>query len=162
MCVLEPVYAGGMKLLAVVCAAGLSLLAADFPGVKTVYLLPMSGGLDQYLAIRLTNGGGLQVVTDPQKADAIFTDRIGANFEQTLADLYTPKKAQDGKLADDEVARTVSQPFSRGKGSFFLVDRQSHVVLWSTYAVSKGTSSQEMNQLAGKIVSELDKSRKAK
>ncbi len=151
-----------MKLLAVVFAAGWSLLAADFSGVKTVYLLPMSGGLDQYLAIRLNHGGAFQVVTDPQKADAIFTDRIGANFEQTLTDLYAPKKVQDGKLSNDEVTRTVSQPFSKGKGSMFLVDRQSHVVLWSTYAVPKSTRSEDLNQLAGKIVDELDKSRAGK
>ncbi len=30
----------------------------------------------------------VQVVTDPQKADAILTDRIGAGFEQKLDDLY--------------------------------------------------------------------------
>jgi hypothetical protein len=154
-----------MKLLAMLgatlCAAGLSL-AADFPGVKTVYLLPMPSGLDQYLAIRLTSTGAFQVVTDPMKADAIFTDRIGAAFEETLSDLYAPKKATDGKLADLEYTRPVSQSFSRGKGSLFLVDRNSRVVLWSTYAVAKSTSSQDMNQLAAKIVSELDKSRKAK
>ena len=42
------------------------------------------------------------------------------------------------------------------------MDRKSRVVLWSTYAVPKSTSSQDMNQLAAKIVAELDKSRKAK
>ena len=151
-----------MKLLAVVFAAGWSLLAADFSGVKTVYLLPMSSGLDQYLAIRLTNDGKFRVVTDPQKADAIFTDRIGSNFEQSLADLYNPKKSTDGKLENDEASHTVSQPFSHGKGSMFLVDRQSHEVLWSTYAVAKSARSEDLNQLAGKIVAELDKSRKAK
>jgi hypothetical protein len=151
-----------MKLLAVVFAAGWSLLAADFSGVKTVYLLPMSGGLDQYLAIRLSNDGAFRVVTDPQKADAIFTDRIGVNFEQALSDLYAPKKAQDGKMSSDEVTRPPTQPFARGKGSMFLVDRQSHEVLWSTYAVSKSTKSQDLNQLASKIVAELDKSRAGK
>ena|ERR1700733_1224900 len=151
-----------MKLLAAFCAAGLSLLAADFSGVKTVYLLPMSGGLDQFLAIRLNNNGAFQVVTDPQKADAIFTDRIGAGFEETLTDLYAPKKPQDGKLANQEITKPVSQSFSHGKGSLFLVDRQSRVILWSTYALPKSTSSQDLNQLAAKIVTELDKSRAGK
>ena len=57
-------------------------------GVKTVYLLPMAGGLDQYLALQLTSGGVLQVVTDPKKADAIFTDGIGARLEDSLSELY--------------------------------------------------------------------------
>src|SRR5678809_764458 len=52
-------------------------------GVKTVYLLPMAGGLDQYLALQLTSGGVLQVVTDPKKADAILTDGIGARTSST-------------------------------------------------------------------------------
>jgi hypothetical protein len=151
-----------MKLLAVFLAAGWSLLAADFSGVKTVYLLPMSSGLDQYLAIRLTNGATFQVVTDPQKADAIFTDRIGSNFEQTLTDLYTPKKKDSDKMSNMEVSKQSMQPLSHGKGSLFLVDRQSRVVIWSTYAMPKSGSSEDLNQLAMKIVAELDKSRKSK
>ena len=51
--------------------------AAGLDDIKTVYLLPMTNGFDQYLAIRLTTGVVLQVVTDPEKADAILTDRIG-------------------------------------------------------------------------------------
>lgn len=151
-----------MKLLAVVLAAGASLLAADISGVKNVYLMPMSSGLDQYLAVRLAKDPAFQVVTDPQKADAVFTDRIGEGFEQALSDLYEPKKATDGKLSDDVIAKPISQPFAHGKGSFFLVDRNSKVVLWSTYAVAKSTRSADLNDLAGKIVAELDKSRKAK
>lgn len=151
-----------MRLLAVICAVGASLLAADFSGVKTVYLMPMPRGLDQYLAVRLAKDNAFQVVTDPHKADAIFTDQIGEGFEQALSDLYAPKKQTDGKLENDEPARPISQPLSHGKGSFFLVDRNSHVVLWSTYAVPKSTRSQDLNDLAGKIVAELDKSRKGK
>jgi len=151
-----------MKLLTVFLAAGLSLLAGDLSGVKAVYLMPMSGGLDQYLAVRLTSGGGIQVVTDPQKADAIFTDRIGANFEQSMQDMYGEKKKSDGKLSSDDFARPTSQPGSRGKGSLFLVDRQSRVVLWSTYAKPKSTASEEMNHLATKIAEQLGKDRTGK
>jgi len=146
-----------MKLLTAFLAAGLSILAADLPGVKTVYLMPMSGGLDQYLAIRLTNGGAIQVVTDPQKADAILTDRIGSNFEEKLQDLYGEKKKPDGKLSAEDFARPTSQPGSRGKGSLFLVDRQSRLILWSIYAKPKSTDADEMNHLAAKIVDKLDK-----
>jgi hypothetical protein len=151
-----------MKLLAIFLAAGLAVAAGDLSAVKTVYLMPMSGGLDQYLAIRLANGGGLQVVTDPKKADAIFTDRIGANFEQSLQDMYGEKKKSDGKLSSDDFAKPTSQPGSRGKGSLFLVDRESHVVLWSTYAKAKGTDADEMNHLAMKIADQLSKDRRAK
>jgi hypothetical protein len=151
-----------MKLLTVLLAAGLSLLAGDLSSVKSVYLMPMSGGFDQYLANQLTNGGAIQVVTDPKKADAIFTDRIGANFEQSLQDMYGEKKPSDGKLSSDDFAKPTSQPGSRGKGSLFLVDRQSRVVLWSTYAKPKSTNADEMNHLATKIVEQLGKDRAGK
>ena len=159
-----------MKLLTVFLAAGLSLpclslRAADLSGVKSVYLMPMSGGLDQYLAIRLTNDGAIQVVTDPKKADAIFTDRIGSNFEQSLQDMYAEKKKpEDGKLSldDDNFAKPAMQPLSHGKGSLFLVDRQSHVVLWSTFARAKSTNADDLNHLATKIVAQLDRDRAGK
>jgi hypothetical protein len=151
-----------MKLLTVFLAAGLSVMAGDLSNVKSIYLMPMSGGLDQYLAVRLTSGGGIQVVTDPQKADAIFTDRIGANFEQSMQDMYGEKKKSDGKLSSDDFAKPTSQPGSRGKGSLFLVDRQSRVVLWSTYAKPKSTDSEEMNHLAMKIAEQLGKDRTGK
>src|SRR4029077_17872250 len=68
---------------------------AEVFGVKTVYVLPMAGGLDQYLALRLYSGGVLQVVTDPQKADAILTDGIGTRFEESLTELYGGAVSKD-------------------------------------------------------------------
>ena len=59
-----------------------SASAGDFRSVKTVYLLPMANGLDQYLASRLTSESVFQVVTDPKKADAVLTDHVGEGFEQ--------------------------------------------------------------------------------
>jgi hypothetical protein len=47
------------------------VLGADVTSVKAVYLLPMAGGLDQYLANRLTGDQVFRVVTDPKLADAI-------------------------------------------------------------------------------------------
>jgi hypothetical protein len=151
-----------MKLLTIFLAAGVSLFAADLAGVKAVYLMPMSGGLDQYLANRLAKGGVIQVVTDPQKADAILTDRIGVNFEQTLDNMYAEKKKSDGKLSSDDFTKPTSAPGTRGKGSLFLVDRQSRVILWSTYAKAKSNAADEMNQLAVKIADQLDKDRAGK
>lgn len=153
-----------MKLLAMLFVAGLTITAAaasDLTDIKTVYLLPMSGGLDQYLAVRLTSGSVLQVVTDPAKADAVFTDRIGSNLQQNLDDLYTAKPKEDqNKLGD--FARPTMQPLSRGKGSIFLVDRKNRTVVWSMYAVPKSSQSAEMNRLAEKIASKLEKDRKPK
>ncbi len=48
--------------------------------VKTVYVMPMSSGLDQYLANAISRIGYMQVVTDPQKADAVITANHGASF----------------------------------------------------------------------------------
>src|SRR6202163_2170403 len=80
-----------MKWLSIVAFAVLLSVSgahAQVFGVKTVYLLPMAGGLDQYLALQLSSGGLLQVVTDPKKADAILTDGIGARLEESLTELY--------------------------------------------------------------------------
>src|SRR5882724_1558612 len=100
------------------------LVAADHPKgplnpdvqtVKTIYLLPMSGSLDQYLVNWLTRDGRFQVVTDPADADAIMTDRVGEAFEARMAALYPVEKEEpkpaaatkDGKEAKsrDEVAK---------------------------------------------------------
>jgi len=149
-------------------ATGL-LFAADGPNpaleqVKTVYLLPMASGLDQFLAVRLTAGSILQVVTDPKKADAILTDRIGAPFEQQLDELYAVKsgdKDKDKEL-EQQMGKPVMQAMSRGKGAIFLVDRQTRLVLWSTYALPKNTAPAGMNHLADRIVVRFDKDRKGK
>jgi hypothetical protein len=156
------VYDGVMKLLYVLFAAALSLAAESLSDVKTVYLLPMSGGLDQHLAVSLTTGAILQVVTDPEKADAIFTDTIGTSFEDRMKELFqsTNKKKDDGK--SDEYTKPTMSPLSRGKGDIFLVDRKSHVVLWSMYATPKSSDSGDMNRLAGKIASQVQKDRKGK
>ena len=82
---------GYMKWLFIVVLSAVFAISsahAEIPGVKTVYLLPMAGGLDQYLALQLTSAGVLQVVNDPKKADAILTDAIGARLEETLTGLY--------------------------------------------------------------------------
>ena len=145
------------------CVAGAGAAAADLSDTKTVYLLPMSNGLDQYLAIRLTTGVVLQVVTDPQKADAIVTDRIGAGFEQKLDELYNvkPEKDDSGGLTQNN-AKSAMQPLSRSKGTIFLVDRKTRNVLWSAYALPKNTTPADMNHLADRIVNKLEKDRKGK
>jgi len=64
--------------------------AAELTGARTVYLMPMGHGFDQFIANRLTRMHVLQVVTDPAKADTIITDVVGASLEDRLKDLYPP------------------------------------------------------------------------
>jgi hypothetical protein len=135
---------------------------ADLAQIKTVYLLPMSGGLDQYLAVRLTNGKVMEVVTDPKKADAVFTDRIGSNFEAKLDELYAPPKPKDDKDQGDDFVPPVMQPLSAGKGSVFLVNRKTHVVVWSTYVSPKSRQADDMNRVAGTVADRLEKDLKKK
>ena len=148
-------------LLAGVAATAASAASPELSGVKTVYMLPMSGGLDQYLAVALTNGGVFKVVTDPQKAEAVFTDHIGASLEQSLHELYEAKeKAEDSKSSDN--FKPTMAPLSRGKGSIFLVNRTTRAVLWSTYAPSKDNQADSLNRLAVRVAGQLQKDFKAK
>src|SRR5438105_4290906 len=95
------IYMGFSKRILAAAFVALSLTAvADnvhpaLPEVKRVYLLPMTSGLDQYIANWLTKAGRFEVVTDPANADAIFTDRLGPAFEQKWAELYPPPKTED-------------------------------------------------------------------
>ena len=47
----------------------------------------------------------MQVVTDPQKADAILTDHIGPAFEQKLDELYGKKRKGRGHGANRHAER---------------------------------------------------------
>jgi hypothetical protein len=161
-------------------------LCASFPElsrVQNVYILPMAGGMDQYLAKSLTVHRQYQVVADPQSADAIFTDRLGEGFERRLVELYPPppppekvaapsKDAKDGKDSKDEKDKDKDtdkdfvlkeEPmvrmggFGRSKGNIFLVDRASKKVLWSLYKRPKSTSPDEMNRTADSIVADLQR-----
>jgi len=155
-----------MKLLPILFAATLSAVAASNPElgeIKTVYILSMPSGLDQFLAIRLTAGSILQVVTDPKKADAIFTDRIGAGLEQKLDELYGEKPKDPDKEKESATAvRSTMQPLSRGRGAIFLVERKTRNVIWSVYERPKNSTSDEMHHVADRIATRLDKDRKGK
>jgi hypothetical protein len=164
---------------AVLCALCLGFAAAADPGltqVRTVYLLPMGGGLEQFLANRLTAAGRYQVVTDPAQADAILTDRIGAEFEERLRELYPPpppppeeeededdkdtkKKKEEPSVAalmgESAGGRPVST-FTRSRGNVFLVDRSAKRVIWSTYLRPRTTRPDELNRAADQIIDRLD------
>ena len=153
-----------MRLLACVLLASFTL-GANLPDVQAVYLLPMTGGLDQYLANRLTAGGVFRVVTDPKLADAIFTDQLGVGFEQKLVDLYPPpeSKDKDSDKADknDKPAPHIST-FGHGRGTIFLVDLKSRAVIWSAYEKPGRTTADVLNRTAAHIVQQIKKQQKPK
>jgi len=154
-------------LLAPVAAAG----PGDLAGIRTVYLLPMERGLEQYLANQLTIQEVFQVVTDPQRADAIFTDQIGKKLERALEELYPPppppeepKAVTEEEGSGEAEAERTEEPkkrvvplstFSRGKGNVFLVNRESRRVVWSIYEPPKSSSPEDMNRTAERIVKKL-------
>jgi hypothetical protein len=67
--------------------SGALLCAADLANVRSVYVMPMSRGLDQHIASRLASSGVLQVVADPKLADALLTDRISEGFRIQLDEI---------------------------------------------------------------------------
>jgi hypothetical protein len=145
----------------------MGLSAAGLGDVKAVYLLPMSNGLDQYLAQQLTAGTVLQVVTDPQKADAVFTDHLGESFEQSVADLYGSKPKVDDKAADATEDKGASPARSgmqgkRGRGTIFLVNRRTREVLWSVYELPRDNQPAGLRRSAGRISDQLAKSIRGK
>jgi len=93
---------------ALAATAAFATVNPQLHDVKRVYILAMSASMDQYLANQLTKAGIFEVVTDPKKADAIITDRVGESFENKLDDLYPPpappKKAEETKPAADSTS----------------------------------------------------------
>lgn len=109
----------GMKrLLLLLGCSGALLCGADLAGVRTVYVMPMSRGLDQYLANRISNKGLFQVVTDPKLADAVFTDVIGDSFQSQLENIFpTPKPEvkKEAKPAEAAGAAKTDKPAASEK-----------------------------------------------
>ena len=119
----------------------------------TVYIMPMAGGLDQYLAACLTRDRVMQVVADPKIADIVLTDRLGEAFEQKMAEIH-PK--------DDKKTDPNSHPAFRtttARGTVFLVHVKSRQVIWSDYENFPASSSgSNLNQVAERIVKKLQTS----
>ncbi len=133
-------------------------------GARNVLLIPMPGGLEQYLALHLTQDSVLQVVTDSSKADVVFTDRIGEDLATTLTELDQKKgpTVQTGKAGEVEFARPNMRPLSKARGTVFLVDRKSGDVLWSTLELPKSSSVSDLDAAAKRIVERLAKARAGK
>ena len=149
--------------------------AAEISGstVRTVYIMPIGHGLDQYVANRLTREHVLEVVADPARADAIFTDGLGKPLEYVLEKLHpTPKPAEpedtdsessadasDTKSSRPTKATSNAEPmtstFGRGKGTLFLVDARSRAVLWSVYEKPKRYTPDQLDHIAKRVVDRL-------
>ncbi len=145
-------------------SSAIAMAQTSLSGAKNVYLMPMPGGLEQYVALQLTQSGVLQVVTDSTKADVVLTDRVGEDFQQSLSELdhKGPAAPQTGKAGEVVFARPNMRPLSRAKGTVFLVDKKSGDVLWSALEKPKGTTVGDLNSAAKHIVEELAKARKTK
>jgi len=120
--------------------------------VHTVYIVGMSNGLDQFLASRLTSSDVLWVVLDPAKADAVLTDKLDEAFWGWLNSRF-PAKESSSK--DDLRSRNVSRPAGTIRGTVFLIDPKSSLVLWSTYDQVNRASPAELDQAASRITSRL-------
>ena len=101
----------GMKrLLLLLGCSGALLCGADLTGVRTVYLMPMARGLDQYLANRISSQGVFRVVTDPKLADAVLTDLIGEVFETQLENISpTPKPPEPAAASEPAPAEKAAK-----------------------------------------------------
>jgi hypothetical protein len=140
-----------------------ALAQSPLANVKNVFLTPMPAGLEQYLALHLTQENVLLVVTDSSKADVVFTDRIGEELKTTLAELDEKSPTpQSGKAGEATFAKPNMRSLSRARGTVFLVDRHSGDVLWSTLEPPKSTTVANLNAAARRIVEKLAKARRAK
>ncbi len=124
----------------------------------------MANGLDQYLANRIAASGVFQVVADPKKADAIFTDKLGEAFEARLKELFpTPVEKKESSAADKKESspayqsdqQVMNSSFGRAKGTIFLVETSSRSVVWSAYERPRNTTPNELDRTAQRIVESL-------
>lgn len=134
-------------------------LSAQYAGPKTVYILPMTAGLDQYLAQWLTKDHVMTVVVDPKAADVVMTDRLGEGFEDKLKEIR-PDLAKSGNSDKDDTktAGTTQHRFttSKTRGTIFLVDTKTRQVLWSEYQKPPRTHSDyDLNRTAEEIAKKL-------
>jgi len=150
------------RLILLLSCCGALLSGANLPGVRTVYVMPMSQGMDQFLANRLAGEHAFQVVSDVKLADAVLTDRLGASLNASLEEA-APKPAVAEEKDDNKgpiIKNTLDNPslsatFGRGKGTFFLVDAKSRQVIWSTFEVPRNSTAEQLDRTASDIVSRL-------
>lgn len=136
--------------------------------IQTVYLLRMKSGFDQHLANRITGSALFRVVTDPAKADAVITDRLGKSFEDQMKELYPPPpppepveketETEDTSNSIPSIRSTEKSPsttMTSATGTIFVVDRRSNQVVWSTYVKPKSYASKDLDSAAAGVVKRI-------
>ena len=145
-------------LLCWIAVAAVAVEAADLTGVQNVYIFPMAHGFDQYLASRIASSGVFQVVVDPKRADAFFTDRLGEAFEEKLRQLTSSESELRERKKNESLEQERIAPastFGRGRGTIFLVEAAGRSVLWSIYEPPRNTTPKELDRTARRIVEKL-------
>jgi hypothetical protein len=118
----------------------------------------------------------VQVVTDPSKAEAVLTERLGPAFEQRMQELLPkpkpaepPKEKEAGKKdtagQTPEIAaaaRPAVSSLARSRGTVFLVSTATGAVLWSAFEPPKSTTPEELNRTAARITTLLGRELKRK
>jgi hypothetical protein len=136
-----------MKRLTLIVFSALAAIAQG-SSAHSIYILPMAGGLDQYLAERITREHVMQVTADPKAADSVLTDHLGEAFEAQLDKLAGKEKDKDARPSFHS---------SAAKGTVFLVDAKSRQVIWSDY---EKPSRSGLDREAERIVKKLQASGK--
>ncbi len=142
------------------CVIGLAMAcllpAAELGNVRTVYLLPMANGFDQHLAHHLADAGVFQVVVDPRKADAVFTDKLGEGLQTRLNEMLAePGAKKEGSAKEAAWEPATFQPLGHGKGNLFLVEMAGRTVVWSVFEPPRDTTAKELDRAAKRVVSRL-------
>ena len=144
------------SLIVLILGAGLggATPAAEPPlaAVQKVYLLPMTGGLDQYLAERITREGLFTVVVDPKQADAVWSERVDAGFSAVLDELYAVPKKEEKSPSGFEPPPAARRSATRSRGNVFLVGVSSRQVIWSTFLGLDDSSPKGLSKAAREIV----------
>jgi hypothetical protein len=147
------------RIVCLLACTAAALCGADLASVRTVYVMPMSHGMDQHLASRLTVERLFKIVSDPKLADAVFSDHLGADLTASLdeiapAEPVAEKESKDSAAPMNRLDKP-SASFGRSKGVFFLVDAKARQVVWSTFEAAQRFDSSHLDRTASDIVSRL-------
>jgi hypothetical protein len=141
---------------ALLCAVLFGAEGRLSPRFRTVYILGMASGRDQYLANRLTSGRVLWVVLEPGSADAVLTETLDDMFWTWLTRTYPPPAGATRPPGNESVGfRREIQSNQTHSGMVFLVDPRSKLILWSTYEPAKNSSPAELDHAAERIANQL-------
>ena len=155
-----------LALVVLLAGAALPAAAADLSSAGPVYLWPMRGAFDQYVASALTASSALTVTVDPASAKTVMTDRVDQKFFQGMSEVFDAKTEAAEKTDDApdsieaggfQLQRPPNAPVSRSQGTIFLVDVQTRQVVWSTFIGELDNRPKKLHGEAKGVVSELRK-----